>query len=74
MDKTLGSAKIIDSTNIEVLLEELKKAQIADYAKERDAELEAVAGEAKRRERAAEQARQGEGALSAARPVTPLVR
>lgn len=50
MDKTLGSAKIIDSTNIEVLLEELKKAQIADYAKERDAELEAVAGEAKRRE------------------------
>ncbi|KPM81929.1 nucleoside triphosphate pyrophosphohydrolase [Cobetia sp. UCD-24C] len=38
------------------------------------AEMDAHWDEAKRRERAAEQARQGEGATSAARPVTPLVR
>ena len=38
------------------------------------AEMDAHWDEAKRRERAAEQARQGEGAASAARPVTPLVR
>ena len=50
MDKTLGSAAVIDSTNIEILLDEMRKAQIADYAQERDAELEAVTGEARRRE------------------------
>ena len=38
------------------------------------AEMDAHWDEAKRRERVAEQARQGEGAASAARPVTPLVR
>ena len=38
------------------------------------AEMDAHWDEAKRRERAAEQARQGEGAASVARPVTPLVR
>ena len=38
------------------------------------AEMDAHWDEAKRQERAAEQARQGEGAASAARPVTPLVR
>ncbi|WP_288987318.1 MazG nucleotide pyrophosphohydrolase domain-containing protein, partial [uncultured Cobetia sp.] len=38
------------------------------------AEMDAHWDEAKRQERAAEQARQGEGATSAARPVTPLVR
>ncbi|MGB2149322.1 MAG: nucleoside triphosphate pyrophosphohydrolase [Cobetia amphilecti] len=38
------------------------------------AEMDAHWDEAKRRERAAEQARQGDGATSAVRPVTPLVR
>lgn len=39
MDKTLGSANIIDSRNIGLLLEEMKKAQIAEYRDLKDAEL-----------------------------------
>lgn len=39
MDKTLGSASFIDSRNIELLLEEMKKAQIEDYRIEKDQEV-----------------------------------
>lgn len=51
MDKTLGSAAVIDSTNIGVLLEEMKRAQIAEYSAERDAEIASLSKEAKSRER-----------------------
>ena len=61
MDKTLGSSNIIDSSNIPTLLEEMKKAQIAEYAAERDAELSAFTGEAAQRE-AALQAKMAEEA------------
>lgn len=50
MDKTLGSSNVIDAKNMPTLLEEMKKAQIAEYAAERDTELAAVAREAAQRE------------------------
>lgn len=50
MDKTLGSSNIIDAKNIPTLLEEMKKAQIAEYAQERDAEKAMIEKEAERRE------------------------
>lgn len=42
MDKTLGSANIIDSRNIELLLDEMKQAQIAEYREIKDAELREI--------------------------------
>lgn len=52
MDKTLGSSNVIDAKSMPTLLEEMKKAQIAEYAAERDAELSAITSEAGRREAA----------------------
>lgn len=49
MDKTMGSAALIDSTNIAVLLEEMKKAQIAEHTKAADAKLKAAQKEHQQR-------------------------
>lgn len=56
MDKTLGVSNVIDSKSMPTLLDEMKKAQIAEYAAERDAEAAALATEANRRERALSEA------------------
>lgn len=58
MDKTLGSSNVIDAKSMPTLLEEMKKAQIAEYAAERDAELTAITKEAARREAALSRAAQ----------------
>ncbi len=50
MDKTLGSSNVIDAKNIPTLLEEMRKAQIAEYAQERDAEQAIREQEAQKRE------------------------
>jgi hypothetical protein len=39
MDKTMGSAALIDSTNIAVLLEEMRKAQIAEHTRDTETRL-----------------------------------
>jgi len=36
MDKTLGSSNVIDASSMPLLLEEMKRAQIKEYASERD--------------------------------------
>lgn len=51
MDKTLGSSNVIDASSIAILLEEMKKAQIQEYAQERDAEQSARDSDARRREK-----------------------
>lgn len=50
MDKTLGSSNVIDAKNIPTLLDEMRKAQIAEYAQERDAEQAIWEQEAQKRE------------------------
>jgi len=50
MDKTLGSAAIIDSSKIELLLEEMKKAQIAEHVAETKTTVENLKVEAAARE------------------------
>jgi hypothetical protein len=52
MDKTLGSASIIDSSNISILVEEMKKAQIADHIAESTATIQKLESAAKAREAA----------------------
>lgn len=69
MDRTLGSSNVIDAKSMPTLLEEMKKAQIAEYAAERDAELAAVSREAAQREaaltqRVEEEVKRAEGAES----------
>lgn len=50
MDKTLGSANIIDSSNIPILLEEMRKAQISEFTEESNKKLEEVSKAAQERE------------------------
>lgn len=50
MDKTLGSASIIDSFNIPILLEEMKKAQISEHIAQSKAKLDEVNAKYKARE------------------------
>ena len=50
MDKTLGSANIIDSSNIPILLEEMRKAQIAEHTEETSKKIHSITKSAKERE------------------------
>lgn len=50
MDKTLGSANIIDSSNIPILLEEMRKAQISEFTEESEKKIEGISKAAKERE------------------------
>jgi hypothetical protein len=50
MDKTLGSANIIDSSNIPILLEEMKKAQISEFADESNKKINEMSKAARQRE------------------------
>lgn len=55
MDKTLGSAALIDSSNIEILLEEMKKVQIKEHVEQSALEIEKMKADAKAREKALKQ-------------------
>jgi hypothetical protein len=53
MDKTLGSASIINSSNIALLVEEMKKAQIAEHVAVSEVQLQQATAEFRSRERGA---------------------